>query len=133
MDRKLTHQAMNKPNKRKPRGYWQDLTNLERELKAFAVQHGLGNTMPTKSQLAQAHRYDLWNTIFLHGGLVAVAQQFSLSGAKGCRPRGYWQDFGKLKEELLDFMANQGLGETLPTCSQLIKAQRADLLRPIVL
>jgi hypothetical protein len=124
---------MPKPTERKPRGYWPDLNNLEQELKAFAAQQGLGNTMPTKSQLAQANRYDLWNAIIRHGGLVAVAQQLDLNGAKGCRPRGYWQDFDKLKEELVAFMASHGLGDTMPTCSQLIKAQRADLLRPIVL
>src|SRR5713226_6183770 len=123
---------MPKPTERKPRGYWQDLNNLEQELKAFAAQQGLGNTMPTKSQLAQANRYDLWNAIIRYGGLVAVAQQLDLNGAKGCRPRGYWQEFRNLQSELNAFIAEYKLNaQTMPSTTQLRRAKRWTILKAI--
>src|SRR5438445_749981 len=75
----------------KPRGYWSDFSNVERELLAFIKEHGTPGVMPTAAELAKAGRGDLTGAISNHhGGYLPVAEQLGLKLAYVAKPPGYW-------------------------------------------
>ena len=111
----------------KPVGYWGDFANLDRELRGFMKQSGL-STMPIRSELRKAHRADLLNAIYEHGGMSAVAARMGLTAHS--KPVGYWSDFANLDREIWDFMNQTGL-QTMPTSAELANAHRGDLVHAI--
>ena len=58
----------------KPDGYYNDITNLAREVYAFVDSEGLDGTMPTASQLKDAQQTGLTRAICSHGGFWSVAK-----------------------------------------------------------
>ena len=54
-------------------GYWDDFTNLARELLTFIKEYGTHNVMPSQQELMEATRSDLVNAIRRHGGQYFVA------------------------------------------------------------
>src|SRR6266487_2676099 len=51
--------GLNRPDARKPEGYWLDWENLRKELLDFIVSHGENGIMPTARELQKAGRIDL--------------------------------------------------------------------------
>jgi|SRR5579859_1505016 len=116
--------------KRKPDGYWDDFTNLERELRTFIAEHGQGGQMPTQRQLMKASRFDLLGAIQLHGGIVVVRERLGFQPVK--KPRGYWQDFSNLERELRAFLAEQSLGDCLPGQKVFLAHGRSSLFNAMM-
>jgi hypothetical protein len=58
---------------RKPRRYWQNPANVDRDLLAFIAEHGQPGVMPTQQQMVQAGRADLSLAITRSGGQRAAA------------------------------------------------------------
>lgn len=113
-----------------PAGYWHDFANVEREIRAFADEHGLADGGPTKAALVAARRHDLMRGIGLHGGLRQVAGRLGLGGhatrpdvrSVVARPPGYWADFSHVEAELRTFIADHGQAGVMPTSSELAAA-----------
>ncbi|KAH9551058.1 hypothetical protein CY35_10G104200 [Sphagnum magellanicum] len=68
---------------RKPRGYWDDLQNIHKEIALFQKEHGKDSTfMPTRKSLERAGRYDLARSLEKWGGLQEVARVLGLKVRK---------------------------------------------------
>jgi hypothetical protein len=102
-------------SQRKPKGYWDDFANVERELREFIAQYGVDGVMPTQKELAEKQRNDLVQGIGKHGGISAVARQLKLTSLNVSKPAGYWNDFNNVEKELLDFIEKQDLHGIMPT------------------
>ncbi len=115
-------------SKRKPNGYWDDFSNLERELLAFIEERGTPGVMPTASELIEAGRSDLASAVNMkHGGYLAVTEKLGLNAASTAKPPGYWKDFSNLECELLDFIEEHGNFGVIPTQRELQKVGRSSL------
>jgi hypothetical protein len=140
--------------KRKPRGYWKDAANLEKEVREFLRLNGWDNLnqLPSEQQFISASfpRPDLLYPIRLHGGWQAVAAKLNLKPACVSQPRSlyvtfavdlrrgrmmphnYWKDFDNLAKELQSFIAEHlEAKDTMPTAGQLAAHHRSDLIRAI--
>ncbi|KAG0631523.1 hypothetical protein M758_1G260500 [Ceratodon purpureus] len=68
---------------RKPKGYWDDLQNLHKEIMLFQKEQGKDRTlMPTRRSLEKAGRYDLARSLEKWGGLREVARVLGLQVKK---------------------------------------------------
>jgi hypothetical protein len=68
---------------RKPRGYWDNLQNLQEEILQFQIEQGKEvNHMPTRRELEKAGRYDLARSLEKWGGLREVARVLGLEMKK---------------------------------------------------
>ena len=112
-------------------GYWSDFTNVERELRAFVVEHGTAGIMPTQLELAKANRKDLVHAIGKHGGLPIVAERLGLKRPDVAKPSSYWDDFTNVERELIAFIQEHGETGIMPTRSEMIKTKRNDLYHAI--
>ena len=65
------------------RGYWQDVANVERELRAFMGLYGIAGRMPTTRELQSRGANSLYGAIHKHGGFTALAHRL------GLRPQRY--------------------------------------------
>jgi hypothetical protein len=58
---------------RRPKGYWGDMKNLQRELDSFLDDYNLPmSTIPKKSVLRRMKRFDLIKAMEAKGGILAV-------------------------------------------------------------
>jgi hypothetical protein len=65
---------------KKRKGYWEEFSNVEREIREFIREHGTSGVMPTNTELREAGRGDLVKGIHnYHGGFHFVARQLGLS------------------------------------------------------
>src|SRR5574341_2217766 len=106
---------------RKPRGYWEDFANVEREIREFIADHGTDGVMPIVKEFEKHKRQDLVGAINRHGGIVIVAKRLGLNRLKTKKPVGYWNAFANVEHELLDFIAKRGTEGVMPTLSDLVK------------
>jgi len=113
---------------RRPRNYWADFANVERELLAFIAEHGSPGVMPTARELADAGHGTLVEAITQHGGYFAVAARLNLDGKRVYHSPVYWQDFANVERELRDFLAERGTPTMMPTEHAFHSAGRDDLL-----
>ena len=60
------------------RGYWQDVANVVRELRAFMGLYGIAGRMPTTRELQSRGANSLYGAIHKHGGFSALAQRLGL-------------------------------------------------------
>jgi hypothetical protein len=120
---------------RKPKGYWDDLSNLRAEIERYAVSAHLPlDEMPTAAALRVAKRRDLDNAITKAGGYRAVAREIGLSAKSDERkPHGYWNDFANVEAELRVVASVHGTGDIhkMPSLTDLHAAQRMDLVQAI--
>jgi hypothetical protein len=68
---------------KKPRGYWDDIENLQVEIDTFIEEAGLPpRQMPAKTEFVRAGRYDLARAIERWGGVqdVADALEYQIVG-----------------------------------------------------
>ncbi len=112
---------------RKPRGYWQDPANVDRELLAFIAERGQPGAMPKQKELHQAGRIDLLLAITRGGGQRAVAERLGLRPADPRRAPDHWADFANLERELRAFIAAPGRPQRMPIAAELVAAGRYDL------
>ena len=66
---------------RRPYRYWEDFSNLEREILEYISSHGTPGVMPKLSELEAAGLGNLLRPIRDYGGVVAVADRLQLGGA----------------------------------------------------
>lgn len=60
---------------KKPRGYWDKLANVQKEIDSFNKQQGLPlGIMPLKMDFVRANRYDLSHAVERWGGLYDLAE-----------------------------------------------------------
>ena len=114
-------------NMAKPPQYWDDFTNVERELLGFITEQGTSGVMPTSADLKDAERSDLGFAIHKHAGFAKVAALLGLHLSYTKKPDGYWDDFENMERELLAFIQEQGTPGTMPTGKYLADARRSDL------
>lgn len=114
-------------NTAKPAQYWDDFSNVERELLGFIAEKGTPGMMPTSADLKGTGRLDLGFAINKHGGFARVAALLRLQLSYEKKPDGYWDDFENVERELLDFMTEQGTPGIMPTNKDLADAGRSDL------
>ena len=73
------------------RGYWKDVANVERELRAFMGLYGIAGRMPTARELQCRGANSLYGAIHKHGGFSALAQRLGLRPQRyGCRQALFW-------------------------------------------
>ena len=113
------------------KGYWEEFSNLKRELLTFIKEHGTPGMMPTQPELKKAGRSDLHRAIWKHGGSPGVAGKIGLELAFKRKQTGYWEDFSNLKRELLAFIQEHGTSGVMPTHEELTEARRSDLVNGI--
>src|SRR4028118_279802 len=114
-------------SERKPNGYWNDFTNLKRELITFIEEHGTPSMMPTQKELAKAGKSSLSFAIRKHGGWQLVAENLRLELPCTAKPKGYWEDFANVECELLAFIQKHGTSGVMPTNTKLQKAGKSSL------
>ncbi len=69
---------------RKPAGYWDEWSTVERELVSFMrKRQPASDALPTQAELRAAHRSDLATAISKHGGLEAAAKILRIAPNKG--------------------------------------------------
>jgi len=86
----------------KPRGYWKNPENIERELNMWIKTHNL-DRLPTQKELRAAGESSLATAIDKLGGLAGFSQKLGVPMASR-RPNGYWTDFDKLERALKAYM-----------------------------
>jgi len=109
---------------KKPDGYYDDVTNLAREVYAFVDQNRLRGKMPNAGQLGAAGQTGLVRAIVAHGGFWNVARDLGLTPDR--RQKGYWTEV-TVDLEVKEFMEVAQLEGTIPTDYELRAAERADL------
>lgn len=118
-------------NTQKPKGYWGDFFNLERDLRAFLAEQGLGDRLPGPQVFLAQGRHDLLYAMRQHGGMPAVAKRLALQRSSQTKPPGYWQDFLNLESELRMFLTQQGVVDHLPGEKVFQAQHRRDLVLAI--
>jgi superfamily II DNA or RNA helicase len=119
--------------KRKPKGYWDDFANVERELREFIAKYGVAGIMPTRSDFTKAGREDLSNAIRTkHGSLKSIADRLGLDYSNLDRPMGYWNDINNIEAELKKFNSDYGVEGVMPTTSDLKREGYLSLVSAIV-
>lgn len=116
---------------RKPLGYWSDFANVATELLAFIAEKGTPGIMPTEDELRDAGQSSLASAVNKHGGPRIVAERLGLQRKAEQKPRGYWEDFATVQNELLTFVKDYGTSGIMPTQKDLIAAGRGDLVKAI--
>lgn len=104
----------------KPNRYWDDFTNVERELLAFIQEYGTSGKMPTRAELDLANRSDLNSALNKHGGSTTVADRLGLQIT--IRPMGYWDNFANVEAALYGYIEEYRTLGAMPTISELRRA-----------
>lgn len=115
---------------RKPRGYWDDCANVERELRVF-MDLEKEHIIPTEQKLRGKGRGDLAGAIRKHGGFPAVAKRLRLEPSTLNKPEGYWSDFTNVEKELRVFILEHSIGNAMPTKRDLTAAGYSSLAKAI--
>jgi hypothetical protein len=89
--------------KRKSRGYWDDLENVEREIREIIEKTG---EFPTQKALKDSRRTDLSAAISKHGGFDEVRKHFGYEPLQ--KPDGYWKEWGNMSSELVSIVGGLG-------------------------
>lgn len=103
---------------RRPADYWANVSRVHAEMGAFIAEFGSRGVMPTRKQLYAFGRSDLANAAERHGGLRIIARQMGVHGRKDSRPRGYWRDFSRVRDVLVEFSQTHCDG-IMPTADEL--------------
>lgn len=91
-------QIRKKPQSRRPRGYWQDIANVDQELRELwqqqaniTIPKSTPPPIPNESLLNYWKRHDLRAAIATHGGRELLAEELSSKGRAMIIP-GKWAD-----------------------------------------
>ncbi|MEW5858037.1 MAG: hypothetical protein AB1861_11740, partial [Cyanobacteriota bacterium] len=116
---------------KKSQGYWDDFSNVERELLTFINEGDTPGVMPTTKNLKKAGKSSLAVAISDHGGFSAVAEKLGLELTYTKKTLGYWDDFSNLEQEILTYVQKHGTAGVMPIQEELKKAGRNDLTNAI--
>src|SRR5260370_6132562 len=100
-------------------GYWNDLANVERELREYIRFHGREGVMPTYTELQRANQSSLCAAIRQHGTFASLAEQFGLLYQPGKKRDGYWDDLTHVEQALREHNERYGMGDIMPTAQEL--------------
>ena len=126
----------------KPRGYWKDIDNVEKELRAWMKTLSIEDRLPTQKELRAAGKSSLSSAIDDLGGLAVFSPRLGTPLAHR-RPNGYWNDIKNLEHELQCYMSEDDEGEgegeggdgrpkrLFPRLDSLKEAGRHDIVRAI--
>jgi hypothetical protein len=65
--------------RRKPRGYWNEIANVENEVLSCIAERGLKpGVMPSRPQLEELGRFDIARALEKHGGAAGIARKIGL-------------------------------------------------------
>lgn len=65
--------------RRKPRGYWNEIANVEMEVRRCIAERGLEpGVMPSRPQLEELGRFDIARALEKHGGAAGIARKIGL-------------------------------------------------------
>ncbi len=112
----------NNLRKKRPRGYWIDWRNFEREL-TQAIEENNGE-FPTKVALEEGGKRNLSSSFTYHGGVNAVRERMGYSPYR--KPIGYWRNSENFERELTQTIEENN-GE-FPTTSRLHEMGRDYLI-----
>lgn len=87
--------------KRKQKGYWDDIQNVEHELKEWMKENDC-ETFPTRSKLRATGHHALVEALRRHGGMEVLTRRLGIEGAQ--RRRSYWKSDENLKKELIPWL-----------------------------
>lgn len=123
---------------RKPKGYWNDVENIRKEiinLQPNRVDQSL-SALPAPSFLRSIGRRDIDTAISNMGGYHKVADMLGFTTSSSRKPQGYWNDIENLKAELSNFLSAQNViisEAAMPTLKELRAANRSDIAKGISL
>jgi hypothetical protein len=110
----------------KPKGYWEDFANVERELRMFIASHDREGIMPLKDELADAGLGTLAQVISERfGGYHTVAKRLDLWVQT--KPKGYWDNLENVRTEILVFINEFGTPGVMPLQKNLADKGRSNL------
>lgn len=109
-----------------PDGYWDDFSNIERELFAYIQEHGTQEIMPSRAKLIKAGLGDLAGAFDRYGGSSAVASRLGLQ--MKIKPMGHWDDFSNVESALFTYIEEYGATGVMPTASELQKTGQNSLV-----
>src|SRR5258708_10673058 len=110
-------------------GYWNDLANVERELREYIRLHGTEGVMPTYTELQQANQFSLCAAIRQHGTFASLAEQFGLLYQPGKKRDGYWDDLTHVEQALREHNERYGMGDIMPTAQELRQHGYSSVIR----
>ncbi|KAJ4835026.1 hypothetical protein Tsubulata_043441 [Turnera subulata] len=114
-------------------GLQRDIEVLKSELLKFIAEHGLEGYMPMRKQLRMHGRVDIEKAIARMGGFRKIASLMNLSLAyKYRKPKGYWENFANLEEEISRFQRSWGMDPSyMPSRKSFERAGRYDIARAL--
>lgn len=114
-------------------GLQRDIEVLKAELLAFIFEHGQEGFMPMRKQLRKHGRVDIEKAITRMGGFRRISSLMNLSLAyKHRKPKGYWDSFENLQEEISRFQKNWGMDPSyMPSRKSFERAGRYDIARAL--
>ena len=133
--------------RKRPDGYWNDVANVEKELKDWMQRHD-SEKFPTRDALRETGDAALATALRWHGNIETMTKRLKVRGKQ--RGRHFWTKDENLKKELLPYLLQvfsarwmlldiewsrwvKGPdGLTFPTQRELQTAQRNDLLGAIM-
>ncbi|XP_028770575.1 uncharacterized protein LOC114727950 [Neltuma alba] len=114
-------------------GLQRDIEVLKSEILKFISEHGQEGFMPMRKQLRLQGRVDIEKAITRMGGFRKIAVMMNLSLAyKHRKPKGYWDNFENLQEEISRFQRNWGMDPSfMPSRKTFERAGRYDIARAL--
>ena len=97
-----------------PRGYYNDFSVLERELRAFLEECNSGAVIPPLSVFRARKRNDLWAGMRKHGGSQEVAAKLGL-----VTEFHQWDNWDWFAERVRECIRGQGVEGEMPTVDEL--------------
>ena len=90
---------------RKRYQYWNDVRNVENELRNWMRQHKSLNRLPKHRELTETGQFALSRAVIKHGGISAFVSRLHVPCySKRKKQEGYWQDVANVEKELRDWM-----------------------------
>ncbi|XP_022154936.1 uncharacterized protein LOC111022083 isoform X2 [Momordica charantia] len=119
--------------KPKVAGLQRDIEVLKAEVLKFISEHGQEGFMPMRKQLRMHGRVDIEKAITRMGGFRRIASIMNLSLAyKHRKPKGYWDKFDNLQEEINRFQTSWGMDPSyMPSRKSFERAGRYDIARAL--
>ena len=113
----------------KPGAYWREWENVLVEMPTVSKACGVPGLMPTQDQLLANGYSSLHNAIQKHyDGMFKFAARLELPMQHNNAPANHFRGFPPLQAALLEFVAEHGTANTMPTDAQLKANGRSDLV-----